>query len=165
LWPPDGEGATDTDHGEIVIAGAGVCQGYLGRPELNAARFVEVRERCWYRSGDLAERDEWGLLRYQGRLDEQVKVQGYRIELGEIEAVLRGVPGIKDCAAIVESGPAGGRIVVFCVSELSEGEVSTLVKARSVEYLPRYMHPRRVKVVSELHYTGSGKVDKRTLRQ
>src|SRR5215217_896440 len=83
--------------GEIHVGGAGVARGYLRRPELTAARFVEdrfgpVRGRRLYRAGDLARRLANGDLEYLGRIDNQVKIRGFRIELGEVESALSTHP-------------------------------------------------------------------------
>ena len=40
--------------GELVIMGAGVGRGYIGRDDLNARNFVELCGMPAYRSGDLA---------------------------------------------------------------------------------------------------------------
>src|SRR6185436_3684039 len=80
--------------GELYVGGAGVSQGYLGRAELTAERFVpeglggEAGARL-YRTGDLGRWKANGELEYLGRIDHQVKIRGFRIELGEIEAQLR----------------------------------------------------------------------------
>ncbi|MEO1086676.1 MAG: amino acid adenylation domain-containing protein, partial [Acidobacteriota bacterium] len=90
--------------GELVLGGAGLADGYVGRPELEAERFVpspfDAGARL-YRSGDLARRTG-GRLEYLGRRDDQVKIRGARIELGEIEAALAEHPGINACAVVVE---------------------------------------------------------------
>src|SRR3546814_12369375 len=69
--------------GEIWIGGEGVTLGYLGRPELTAARFVadpfsQDADARLYRTGD---RGRWranGTLEHLGRLDFPVKWRGYR---------------------------------------------------------------------------------------
>jgi acyl-coenzyme A synthetase/AMP-(fatty) acid ligase len=84
--------------GELCASGAGLALGYLGDPELSAAKFPTVNlggrlERV-YRTGDLVLRDAAGVLHYRGRADRQLKVRGHRIEPGDIEAVLGGYPGV-----------------------------------------------------------------------
>src|SRR4029077_3455415 len=79
--------------GEIIIAGPNVSPGYVGRPDLTARAFFEYRGLRAYRTGDLG-RFRDGLLFFEGRIDEQIKLSGYRIELGDVEANLRALPTV-----------------------------------------------------------------------
>ena len=68
--------------GELCIAGAGVGDGYLNRPELTAERFIDnpFGAGKLYKTGDLAYWREDGNIMYVGRNDFQVKIRGLRIE-------------------------------------------------------------------------------------
>jgi amino acid adenylation domain-containing protein/thioester reductase-like protein len=103
--------------GELLLGGAGVARGYLGRPALTAERFVpdpfaasqgDAGSRL-YRTGDLVRVLADGNLDFIGRLDGQVKLRGFRIELGEIESALLRHPGVAAAvAAMVAAGPGAG---------------------------------------------------------
>ena len=76
----------------MLIGGPGVAQGYLGRPELTAEKFIRNsfaihgNDPVLYRSGDAVSVDPNGNLLFHGRIDDQVKIRGFRLDVGEIEA-------------------------------------------------------------------------------
>ncbi len=88
--------------GEIYIGGVGVGRGYLGQAEKTAEVFVpdpwsvQPGGRL-YRTGDIGRYRANGVILFNGRKDEQIKLRGYRIELGEIEQVLQKQQGVKAC--------------------------------------------------------------------
>ncbi|WP_027403947.1 non-ribosomal peptide synthetase [Aphanizomenon flos-aquae] len=91
--------------GELCIAGAGLAQRYLHRPETTAEKFLNVElfgktERI-YKTGDLARWLPDGNLQYLGRIDYQIKLRGFRIELGEIEASLLKHSKIQEAVVLV----------------------------------------------------------------
>ncbi|MDP9845756.1 non-ribosomal peptide synthetase [Streptosporangium lutulentum] len=98
--------------GELLIGGAGVATGYLGRPALTAERFLPGPGGSRvYRTGDRARHRNDGTLEFLGRTDNQVKLRGHRIELGEIEAVLDAHPAVRQAVVAVR----GDRLVAFAV--------------------------------------------------
>jgi amino acid adenylation domain-containing protein/non-ribosomal peptide synthase protein (TIGR01720 family) len=177
--------------GELVVGGAGVSRGYLGRPGLTAQRFVpdawsgEAGSRL-YRSGDLgrwvrvpAAQGRAGLaagvgsrggeLEYLGRIDHQVKVRGFRIELGEIEAVLAGHPGVAEAVVSAREVPGTEsgerRLVAWVVPR--EGAAAApgveSLRAHLGRSLPEHMVPAAFVVLEALPLTANGKVDRRAL--
>ncbi|MBP5974298.1 amino acid adenylation domain-containing protein [Brasilonema sp. CT11] len=122
--------------GELCIAGAGLAQGYLNRPDLSAEKFINLKlfnqtERI-YKTGDLARWLPDSNLEYLGRIDHQVKVRGFRIELSEIEASLVKHPKIQEAVVIVrEETDLDKRLVAYIVptatdQHTSQGEVVEL---------------------------------------
>ncbi|HSF38965.1 MAG TPA: non-ribosomal peptide synthase/polyketide synthase [Thermoanaerobaculia bacterium] len=151
--------------GELVLAGAGLARGYLGRPELTAERFVpdpfssEPGGRL-YRTGDLVRRLRDGDLEFLGRIDHQVKVRGFRIELGEIEAALMAQPGVREAVVVVrEDRPGDRRLVAY----IAGAAASSDLRERLGDRLPGYMVPSLFVALDALPLTPNGKVDRRAL--
>ena len=154
--------------GELLIAGAGVARGYVGRPALTAERFVPdpVGGRSGaraYRSGDLVRWRPDGSLDFLGRLDHQVKLRGFRVEPGEIEAVLAAEPRVRDAVVMVRGdGAADRRLVAYVVAADEEGLEADLVE-QARRSLPAWMVPSAIVRLDELPLTANGKVDRRAL--
>ncbi len=83
--------------GDLYLTGIQLAQGYLGRPDLTASRFIAdpfaPGERM-YRTGDVARWLANGAVEYLGRSDDQLKIRGQRIELGEIDRVMSALPDV-----------------------------------------------------------------------
>jgi D-alanine--poly(phosphoribitol) ligase subunit 1 len=153
--------------GEIVIVGPHVSPGYLGRPDLTAKVFFVVDGERAYRTGDAGHiRD--GLVFFDGRIDNQVKLHGYRIELGDVEANLCALPGVRD--AIVVPVLRQGQIdsLAACVILTEHGTESDFERAQALREalgvrLPAYMVPRRFQFLPAFPMTANGKADRRQL--
>ncbi|HSS49962.1 MAG TPA: amino acid adenylation domain-containing protein, partial [Thermoanaerobaculia bacterium] len=154
--------------GEIAVGGQGVAQGYLGRPELTAQRFVPdpygAAGARLYRSGDLARRLHDGDLEYLGRIDHQVKIRGYRIELGEIEAALARHPAVREAVVGTTSGPAGEtRLVAWVAADPGTSPSLAELRAFLAATLPEPMLPSALVVLDRFPLTANGKLDRRAL--
>src|SRR6185369_7889190 len=159
--------------GDLYIGGACLARGYLGRPDLTAAKFVpdpfagEPGARL-YRTGDKVRLLASGDLEFLGRFDDQVKIRGFRIEPGEIEQALAALPGVREAAVVVrEDRPDGGaeggngdrRLVAYVAGDVSTDALRQALRER----LPDYMVPAAFVMLEALPLTPNGKVDRRAL--
>ncbi|WP_406729649.1 non-ribosomal peptide synthetase [Streptomyces sp. GD-15H] len=151
--------------GELYLSGDGVADGYLGRRELTAERFVAApRDGTGraYRTGDLVRYLPDGRLEYLERIDGQVKLNGYRIELGEVESALRRAEGVAAAVAVVREDRPGERRLVAYVTG-ADAPLPDELRTALREVLPAYMVPVAVVALPELPLTPNGKVDRKAL--
>jgi amino acid adenylation domain-containing protein len=153
--------------GELFIGGAGVTKGYLGRDDLTAERFVQLKGvpdlGRLYRTGDLVRLKNSGRLEYIGRNDHQVKVRGFRIELGEIEAVLGRHPDLRTVVVIVrEDRPQDQRLVAY-VESGHTGLTESMLLAWSQQKLPAYMTPQNIVILERMPLLPNGKINRKRL--
>lgn len=84
--------------GDLYLTGIQLAQGYLGRPDLTASRFIAdpfaPGERM-YRTGDVARWLDNGAVEYLGRSDDQLKIRGQRIETGRNRSRDAGAAGCR----------------------------------------------------------------------
>jgi D-alanine--poly(phosphoribitol) ligase subunit 1 len=155
------------DRGEIVIAGANVSPGYLGRPDLTEASFFNLGALRAYRTGDWG-RIQDGFLFFEGRMDGQVKVNGYRIELGDLEENLRILPAVADAVVlpVIRKGAAeslAAFVVLVARGQESDFELGLRLRAQLAERVPAYMLPRKFIFYETFPITANGKTDRRRL--
>ncbi|HEV7897842.1 MAG TPA: amino acid adenylation domain-containing protein, partial [Planosporangium sp.] len=155
--------------GELCVAGAGLARGYLGRPDLTAARFVAdpfaADGSRLYRTGDRVRWRADGRIQYLGRLDQMVKTRGYRVEPAEIESVLTAHPGVR-AAAVAGQADAGGdvRLVAWIVPvDRDQPPAAVDLRAFLTQRLPAYLVPAAFATLDDLPRLPSGKVDRRAL--
>lgn len=151
------DGATGT----LEITGPTIAREYFGAPEKSADTFFGDTVR----SGDLFERDADGFFHYRGRVDDLLKVGGVFVAPSEIEHCVIGHPDVVECAVV--GYPADGLtlprayVVLRAGAVVSAGAIQEFVRTR----LSPHKYPRDVRFVAELPKTGSGKLDRRALRE
>jgi amino acid adenylation domain-containing protein len=153
--------------GQLHIAGDGVANGYVNRPDLTAEKFVAdpFGPGRMYRTGDFARLLPSGEFAVLGRMDHQIKLRGFRIELGEIEAVLASKTDLAASAvALREDTPGSPRLVGYYVERAGAPDVATSTLATTLAAeLPDYMIPSLWVRLDALPLNGNGKLDRSAL--
>ncbi|WPP34322.1 amino acid adenylation domain-containing protein [Streptomyces sp. CL7] len=153
--------------GEICLAGPGLSPGYLDARDAARGNFTEyeidgVRERL-YRTGDRGRLRADGEVVFEGRLDDQVKINGFRIELSEVAHHLDRHPGVRfSHVAVGENGAGEKRLIAFAVPRDDRCTVQEITDFLGV-HLPGYMIPKVIHLRDSLPLSGTGKVDRQAL--
>lgn len=166
LDPLTGEVA---DEGEICLPTRparplNLTPGYLGEPE----RTAQVEYDGYYRTSDVASRDENGFLTFIGRTDDVFKASDFKVSPFEVESILLEHPAVAEAGVV--GAPDDLRLnVVKAYVQLAAGAEPDAATARSIlaharEHMPPYMRVRRVEFF-ELPKTISGKIRRVELRE
>jgi len=147
--------------GEIAIKGHNVMKGYYKRPEATAE---VISEDGWFRSGDLARRDEDGWYYIVDRAKEMIIRGGFNVYPREIEEVLLTHPAVSLAAVIgVPHDTHGEEIKAYVILKPGATATPEEIVAWSKDTMAAYKYPRIVQVVDSLPMTATGKILKREL--
>jgi len=143
LDPATGTDAPVGSHGEILVRGYSVTEGYYK----DAEKTAQVLDRDgWFHTGDIGSLDAHGTIMFHGRLKDMLKVGGENVAAAEIESALQRHPavklaqvvGIPDAkydevpAAFVELEPgrqaSEQELIEFCRKEISGFKVPRVIR-------------------------------------
>jgi fatty-acyl-CoA synthase len=143
ISPDTGQEAGVGEHGEVLVRGYSVLEGY----HKDAVKTAEAIDRDgWFHTGDIGSLDEYGTIMFHGRYKDMLKVGGENVAAAEIESLLSRHPavklaqvvGIPDAkyvevpAAFVELKPGSATtaedLMLFCKSEVSAFKVPRVVR-------------------------------------
>ena len=147
--------------GEIAIKGPNVMKGYWNRPDATA----EVIRDEWFRTGDLAKRDDEGYYFIVDRAKDMIIRGGYNVYPREVEEVLYEHPAVAEAAVVgvpdAEYGEEiGAAITLKPGAEASAEEIQEFVKER----IAAYKYPRIVWFLADgLPKGPTGKILKREI--
>ncbi|MFF9125043.1 AMP-binding protein [Streptomyces sp. NPDC014889] len=161
-------GAPGAAEGEIALdlsaRPVGLMTGYHGDPE----RTAEAMAGGYYRTGDVASRDEEGYLTYIGRSDDVFKASDYKISPFELESALLEHEAVAEAAVVPAPDPLRlavpkAYVVLAEGWEPDTGTAKALFE-HSREVLAPYKRIRRLEF-GELPKTVSGKIRRIELRE
>ena len=148
--------------GEIVARGPTVTPGYFKRPEETEQAFRDG----WFHTGDLAYVDPEGYLTIVDRLKDVINTGGEQVYSTEVENTLYAHPAVQEAAVIAAPDQQWGETVLAIVV-LREGHEcrAAELEAHCREYLASFKAPRSIIFRDVLPRMGSGKIDKKALRE
>ena len=142
----------------------GLLKSYYGDPEKTADAFRDG----YYHTGDMAEKDEQGIITYVGRGDDVFKSSDYRLSPFELESVLIQHPAVAEAAVVPSPDPLKLSVPkAFVVT--AEGYEPSAALAESIlrhcrEHLAPFKRIRRLEF-AQLPKTISGKIRRVELRR
>lgn len=147
--------------GEILVAGAGLMDGYVDDETATA----EVIQDGWLRTGDVGWLDERGNLHMVDRLKDIVIVGGFNVYPAEVERVLTGHDDVGFASVVGLADPRLGEVpVAFVVPAPGKRPDAEHLLDWCSSRLANYKVPRRLWLVDSVPYTPVGKSDKAVLR-
>ncbi|KAK6523551.1 hypothetical protein TWF281_001532 [Arthrobotrys megalospora] len=150
--------------GEIQIRGPNVFKEYWENPDATAKEFTEDG---YFKTGDVAYRDEHGAYYIQGRSSvDIIKSGGYKISALDVEReVLSNIPHVKEAVVVgIPDEEWGERVAAVLVMEngmegLELKEFRNMLRST----LAPYKIPTLLKVVGGIERNAMGKVNKKQL--
>jgi len=112
-------------------------------------------------TGDDARPDKDNRFVLRGRVDGIVKVAGKRVDLSYVQNKIKELPGVRESVVLPLTAGKGRDMIIAAVvaCDLKDTQLRKLL----LEKLEPYAVPRRIKVVSTIKFTATGKIDRRQL--
>ncbi|MDO8663309.1 MAG: acetate--CoA ligase [Candidatus Wildermuthbacteria bacterium] len=156
--------------GNLVILppfAPGMLRGIYNNPEKYLETYWSQYQNAYFTS-DAAIRDENGLIRIIGRVDDVIKVAGHRVSTGELENAINLHPAITESAVVGIPDAIKGEVPVAFVVYPGSGDVEA-VKKETIDQIKKEIGPialpKEVYVVEDLPKTRSGKIMRRILKK
>ena len=152
------------EDGTVAVSGPVLANGYLGRPDLDAAAFHTADGVRWLRTADLGAL-HGGRLTVLGRRDDVIVTGGLKVDPAAVEAVLALDPDVDEVCVVGVADDEWGELVVAVVVPRpgTTPDLDGLHQAAG-RALGTAAAPRRLVVVDALPLRGPGKVDRAAAR-
>jgi benzoate-CoA ligase family protein len=157
----DGRELPDGETGRLWVEGDTAALMYFNARE----KSLETFSGDTVMTGDLFARDADGFFHYRGRADDLLKVGGIWVAPQEIEQCLATHPDVAECAVVGYEEDGLQKPRAFVVLHDQATADAAALQAHVKATLSPHKYPRDVRFVAELPKTGSGKIDRRALRE
>jgi long-chain acyl-CoA synthetase len=156
------DGSEGVSEGEMWTRSPTVTRGYHNLPQVTREKIIDG----WLRTGDAFRVDANGFFYFMGRVDDMFSCGGENIYPKEVENSLFAHPAVRDACVVPIPHAVKGLVPAAAVALHPRSRVTTdELKAFCLERGPAYAHPRRIVIVDDLPLSGSGKPDRKAIRQ
>lgn len=146
--------------GELCIAGDGVADGYLYNDDLTKESFINMNNKTWYKTGDLAVIDFNLEANILDRIDFQIKVNGQRVEVEEIEKIISEYPNINNCVvSLIDNKLICFYNIIDKSNQIKIEDLSSFLYQK----LPVYMVPKKYYLLENIPMSLNGKIDRKKI--
>ncbi|HXK32260.1 MAG: acetate--CoA ligase [Candidatus Nealsonbacteria bacterium RBG_13_38_11] len=167
----EGKPCSVNEKGNLVLFppfAPGLLRGVYKNPEKYLDTYWSQYGKEIYFTSDGAFKDENGLIRIVGRVDDVIKVAGHRVSTGELEAAINQHPNITECAVIGVPDEIKGEVPLAFVAYKGQ-KPADQVKEEVIGHIKQEIGPiampKEIYLVEDLPKTRSGKIMRRILRK
>ncbi len=122
-----------------------------------------------YFTGDGCRRDEQGMYRITGRVDDVMNISGHRIGTAEVENAINEQEDVVESAVVAYPHEIKGQgIYVYCITAATSKtpeQIKSEINKKVSEKIGPIAKPDKIQLVSGLPKTRSGKIMRRILRK
>lgn len=160
ILDPAGRQVADGEAGELLVRSPILMQGYFE----DQAATEAVMQDGWFRTGDLARKNEQGDFFFIERIKDIIRRRGENISGAELDAVISGHPKISQVAVVATPSELGEDEILAAI--VLSGELSAVgFKEWCISALPASKRPRFVSFCQDLPRTPSEKIEKYKVRR
>lgn len=157
---PEGRPVPTGEVGALWVRGDSRAIGYWQQRTKTRDTF----RGAWVALGDMVSMDESGVVTYQGRSDDMLKVGGKWLSPKELEDCLGKHPAVREVAVVGVAG-ADGLVVPHAFIVAADGampsdDLAAELQSHAREHLEPYKYPRHVTFLDDMPRTHLGKIDR-----
>jgi benzoate-CoA ligase len=150
--------------GNLLVKGDSICSFYWNQHDRTKRTILGE----WIDTGDKYSRDAEGYFRYQGRVDDMLKVSGIWVSPTEVEGAINAYEAVLECAVVGimdDKQLVRPEAYVVLQSGVSAGpELEEDLRSHVRERLAHFKCPREFHFIAELPKTATGKIQRYKLR-
>ena len=166
IMDTDGEELPANKWGLLCIKGMSVHDGYYNKPEKTEASFIAGD---WFTAEDIGYKDEDGRIYVSDRAKDIINTGAETVYPAEIEGILIEHPAVMQCAVVSSPDPVFTETVtavIVTMPDIEETEaLATELKEFCRDKMASFKLPRKIDFINEIPMVGSGKMDKKKIRQ